>query len=193
VTVIGANETVITILTRDHGEMERIFAELQLSRGATGRGVRERRRELVDEVTVDLVRHSVGEEAEVYPRIKERVSAAGAERLVQQHAEAERTMKRLEGMSIDNPAFEGLLALLIDQVRTHVAEEETEMLPALRRMFSEPELIELGAKLEAVKRIAPLRPHPLAPDGPPADILIAPIASLFDRLRHALSHRTAIH
>ncbi|MFY7066141.1 hypothetical protein ACOQFV_09790 [Nocardiopsis changdeensis] len=36
---------------------------------------------------------------------------------------------------------------------------------------------------------APTRPHPGAPDTPPADRLLAPGAGLIDRMRDALSGR----
>lgn len=192
-TAIGANETVIAILTRDHGQVERIFADLELSRGASDPGARERRRDLVDELLIELVRHLVGEESAVYPMVAERICAAGAERLIHQHAEAKRTMKRLDGMSTENPAFELLLALLIDQVRTHIAEEEAEMLPAIRRMFSDKELSAVGSKVLAVKRIAPLRPHPMGLDSPPVARLMVPIEGLLDRLRRSLSWRGRRH
>jgi hemerythrin-like domain-containing protein len=181
--------SVITILVRDHDEVERIFAELDASLGATDDRVRHRRRDLVDRVITDIVRHTVAEESTVFPIVRERVSADGAERLVHQHAALERTMKRLDGMSVDNPAFDRLLSVLMDQVREHAADEEVEIFPELQRMLSPRELIELGAEVETAKRFAPTRPHPLAPDRPPADKLVGPIVGVWDRVRDAVSHR----
>jgi hemerythrin-like domain-containing protein len=186
---IDDDGSVITILARDHEEVERIFAELDASLGAADDGVRHNRRELVDRVIADLVRHAVAEESTVFPRVRERVSAEGAERLVQQHAALEKTMKRLDGMSVGNPAFERLLSVLMDQVREHVADEELEIFPELRRMLSPRELIEIGAEVEAAKMLAPTRPHPRAPDRPPADKLVGPMVGVWDRLRGAVSHR----
>lgn len=67
---------VIEILTHDHREVEAMFAELESLRGATGEAGRDRRKDLVDQVTIELVRHSVAEEAEVYPAVKDKVSDA---------------------------------------------------------------------------------------------------------------------
>src|SRR3954467_8832763 len=39
------------------------------------------------------------------------------------------------------------------------------------------------------KKTAPTRPHPSAPDKPPANKLLAPGGGLVDRVRHALSGR----
>lgn len=180
---------MITILVRDHEEVERRFAELNASLGSTDDRVRHRRRDLVDRVITDLVRHATAEESTVFPRVRERVSAEGAERLVHQHAAIEKTMKRLDGMSAGNPAFDRLVAVLMDQVREHVADEELEILPELRRMLSARELIELGAEVEAAKRSAPTRPHPLAPNRPPANKLVGPIIGRWDSVRDLVRHR----
>jgi len=75
------------------------------------------------------------------------------------------------------------------EIRQHVAEEENEMFPRMRGIFSHEELLEMGAKVQRVKKIAPTRPHPSAPDEPPGDKLLGPITGMFDRMRDALSHR----
>ncbi|MCV2487826.1 hemerythrin domain-containing protein [Geodermatophilus sp. YIM 151500] len=180
---------VIEVLTHDHREVERMFAELDALRGATGETERRRRKDLVDQVTIELVRHSVAEEAEVYPAVKDKVSAEEAERAKHEHAEAEKTMKRLESLDPDDASFDAELATLMQEIREHVAEEEGQMFPHMRQVFSRQELVELGAKVESVKKIAPTRPHPSAPDEPPGDKLLGPVAGLFDRLRDAVSRR----
>ena len=85
--------------------------------------------------------------------------------------------------------FDKQLALLMKEVREQVAEEEGQLFPQLRSVFTVEELLELGAKVERVKSMAPTRPYPSAPDRPPGDKLLGPIAGLFDRMRDALSHR----
>jgi hemerythrin superfamily protein len=180
---------VIEILTHDHDEVEQMFTELEGLRGATDASSLERRKDLVDQATIELVRHSVAEEAEVYPRVKDRVSAAEAERAKREHAEAEETMKRMESLDADDPAFDQQLASLMREVREHVREEEGEMFPQMRSIFSADELLEMGAKVERVKKMAPTRPHPSAPDQPPGDKVMGPVTGLFDRLRDAMTNR----
>ena len=63
------------------------------------------------------------------------------------------------------------------------------MFPHMREVFSQEELVELGARVEAVKKIAPTRPHPSVPDEPPGDKLLGPVAGLLDRMRDAVSKR----
>jgi hemerythrin superfamily protein len=180
---------VIDVLTHDHREVEQMFAELEGLGGASGDAQAQRRKDLVDQVTIELVRHSVAEEAEVYPRVKERVSDAEAERAKHEHAEAEQTMKRLEKLQPDDPNFATELATLMQEVRQHVAEEEGEMFPHMREIFTPEELTEMGAKVESVKKMAPTRPHPTAPDEPPGDKILGPVTGLLDRMRDAVTKR----
>jgi len=187
--VSDAQRDVIEVLMHDHREVESMFAELESLRGAATDSDRSRRKDLVEQVTIELVRHSVAEEAEVYPAVKEKVSAEEAERAKQEHAEAEETMKRLEKLKPEDASFDAELATLMREIREHVAEEEGEMFPHMRKVFSHDELRELGSKVEAVKKIAPTRPHPSAPDEPPGDKMLGPVVGLFDRMRDAVTRR----
>lgn len=180
---------VIEILTEDHRAVERMFAELEGIDASGGEAARARRKDLADQAVIELVKHTVAEEAEVYPAVKSKVSAQEAERAKHEHAEAEETMKRLEGLGPDDARFDAELALLMHEIREHVQEEETEIFPHMRSIFSPEELVDLGRKVESVKKLAPTRPHPSAPDEPPADKLLGPVLGLLDRMRDAVSRR----
>lgn len=178
---------VIEVLMHDHREVEQMFAELEGLDNTSDNA--QRRRDLVDKVIIELVRHSVAEEAEVYPAVREKVSAEEAERAKHEHAEAEETMKKLDGLSADDPDFEAQLVLLMREVREHVKEEENEMFPHMREIFTPDELVDLGRKVERTKKLAPTRPHPSAPDEPPANKLVGPATGLLDRMRDAITRR----
>lgn len=181
--------SVIDILKQDHREVESMFAELERTRGETGEAAEKRRKDLVDQAIIELVRHSVAEEAEVYPRVKEKVSDSEAEHAKHEHAEAEETMNKLDKLQPSDPPYELLLDELIKEVREHVAEEEGQIFPDMQRVFTADELEKMGAKVESVKKMAPTRPHPSAPDQPPGDKLLGPVAGVFDRMRDAVSKR----
>ncbi len=44
-------------------------------------------------------------------------------------------------------------------------------------------------KVASIKQMAPTRPHPAAPDSPPADKILGPAAGLLDRMRDAVTRR----
>ncbi|MFE0588534.1 hemerythrin domain-containing protein [Micromonospora echinospora] len=181
-----AGRDVIDVLTADHREVEALFVELESRQGTP-----EHRRQLVDVVIAELVRHSVAEEAYVYPAARKALPDGDqvADHEISEHADAERTMKDLESVDPSDPRFDQLLTHLTSTIRHHVQEEETDLFPRLRAACAHEELVELADKVTAAKRIAPTRPHPAAPDHPPANKLLAPGAGLVDRLRDAISGR----
>src|SRR3954463_14030890 len=85
---------VIEVLEHDHREVEEMFKELEQLRGASSEEDVERRKELTDDVTIELVRHSVAEEVLVYPQVEDKVSAEEADHAREEHAEAEETLHR---------------------------------------------------------------------------------------------------
>ncbi|MFC4534666.1 hemerythrin domain-containing protein [Sphaerisporangium dianthi] len=179
---------VITVLTTDHREVEEAFAELERLRGT---GDDDRRRELTESVITELVRHSVAEEAYLYPAARAFIPDGDrlADREIAGHAQAERLMKELEKAEVSDPAFEGLLDDLITTVREHMRDEEANLFPELVRYADAEELHSLGKKITMMKKIAPTRPHPAAPDRPPANKLLAPGAGLVDRIHDLLTGR----
>jgi hemerythrin superfamily protein len=180
---------VVDLLSADHREFDRIFRELEGLAGREGEDALRRKRELVDEVTIGLVKHSVAEETQVYPRVEKKIDKEEANHAKHEHAEAEKTMKRLERMKPDDLAFDSAVAELIHEIRHHVEEEEGRMFTELRASFSRDELMEMAEKVEAVKKIAPTRAHPLTPNEPGVRLVVGPVASLLDHLRDAVSGR----
>jgi hemerythrin-like domain-containing protein len=184
-----AQQDVVDVLTADHREFDRIFTQLEGLLGRSDPESLRRKRELVDEVTIGLVKHSVAEETQVYPRVEKQVDKDEAEHAKEEHAEAEETMKRLERMDPEDPEFDAVVAELIREIRHHVQEEESRMFTELRASFSRDELVDMAEKVEAVKKIAPTRAHPMTPNEPGIRLAVGPVASLLDHLRDAVSGR----
>ncbi|MBT2365615.1 hemerythrin domain-containing protein [Streptomyces sp. ISL-10] len=179
-------QDVVAELVSDHREVEELFTKIEeLPSGDS------RRKRYADRVTMELVRHSVAEEAYLYPAVRKHVPGGGdlADRELADHAAAERIMKDLEGCQADDSAFDMQIAKLMSEIRTHVTDEETKLFPRLREACSTEMLNDLGDKVRQAKKSAPTRPHPSAPDKPPANKLLAPGVGLVDRMRDALSGR----
>ncbi|MFG3578789.1 hemerythrin domain-containing protein [Micromonospora chersina] len=185
-TDVQTERDVVDVLMTDHREVEAIFVELESRQGTP-----EHRRQLADVVIAELVRHSVAEEAYVYPAARKALPDGDqlAEHEISEHADAERTMKELESLDPSEPRFDELLTKLTATIRHHVQEEENDLFPRLRAACAREELVELAGKVQAAKKLAPTRPHPAAPDHPPANKLLAPGTGLVDRMRDALSGR----
>ncbi|MCC9305895.1 hemerythrin domain-containing protein [Kitasatospora sp. RB6PN24] len=183
---MGHKGNVIAELTSDHREVEGMFERIQ----ALEPGDRQRR-ELADEFTIELVRHAVAEEQYLYPAVRKYVANGDrlADKEIQDHATVEKLLKKLEGSKVEDPAFDALVTQVIHEVTGHVADEEQNLFPALAAGCSATELNELGDKVRTAKKLAPTRPHPSAPDRPPANKLLAPGAGLVDRARDMVTGR----
>lgn len=180
------SEDLISVIVSDHRAVEQVFVELESSQGTP-----EHRRQLADHVITELVRHSVAEEQHMYPAARKALPNGDevVDHELEEHAEAEQVMKDLEGLDPRDPKFEQLLGALIKDIRHHIKDEEEDLLPQLARLCSAEELRELGHKVLQAKKTAPTRPHPAAPDKPPANLLLDPGAGLIDKMRDALSGR----
>ncbi|MDK1472851.1 hemerythrin domain-containing protein [Streptomyces sp. 549] len=183
---MGHGGNVIDELTTDHREVEELFGRIDSLPLADAR-----RKTLVEQVTIELVRHSIAEEAYVYPAVREYLpdGDAIADKEIKEHATAEQLMKDLEGTEPGEPEFERLVSALTAEIRSHVADEEQNLFPRLRATAGEEKLDELGDQVRRAKSAAPTRPHPSAPDTPPANKLLAPGVGFVDRLRDAITGR----
>jgi hemerythrin-like domain-containing protein len=180
----ASHQDIIDDIMTDHREVEAAFTEIEKGGGG-------RKHDLVEHVIAELVRHSVAEEQYLYP-LARRVLPDGdelADHELEEHAEAEQMMKSLEQTDPEDPEFDELTRKLIDAIRHHVDDEEKDLLPKLRQACDAAELRELGEKFERSKKVAPTRPHPAAPDHPPANKILGPGVGLVDRIRDALSGR----
>jgi hemerythrin-like domain-containing protein len=178
---------MVEILKHDHREVEAMFRGLETMRGAQAGKAK---KQLVAKATIELVRHSAVEEMYLYPAARKVLPDGDglADEEIAEHAEAERLMKDLEDMPLGTD-YDAKLDKLMAAVRGHIKEEEQVLFVALSKACSPEELSDLGEKISAAKKLAPTRPHPDAPDTPPANMLAGPALGLVDRVRDAMSGR----
>ncbi|THA36143.1 hemerythrin domain-containing protein [Streptomyces sp. A1277] len=183
---MGHGGNVIAELTTDHREVDELFAKIEAQPVGD-----EQRRKLADELTIELVRHSVAEEMHLYPAVRRFVDDGDdmADKELADHAQVEQHLKDLEGLPADDPQFDHLVAKLKLEVSEHVRDEEGRLFPLLAAACSPEALDELGEKVRAAKKTAPTRPHPSAPDTPPGNKILGPGAGLVDRARDLLTGR----
>ncbi|MGH8980979.1 MAG: hemerythrin domain-containing protein [Acidimicrobiales bacterium] len=174
-----APDDLVELLTEDHKLVEQRLGELG-SAGSSTRG------ELFWKLTNDLVRHEVAEELVVYPRLRELPGGdAVADARIGEQSEAEQQLAKMEKMDAEAPEFVHELATLKAAVLTHAKAEEDTAFSMLRSGVPPEELIVLGARYTKAKDAAPTHPHPHAPDTPPGNVVLGPVAALLDRVRDA--------
>jgi hemerythrin-like domain-containing protein len=176
---------VIELLEHDHREVEEMFTQFEQATDA------KERRVIADKIIIELVRHSEAEEQAVYPLARRHIDNGDQiiEHEIEEHSQAERIMKELDGMDPGDPQFGVLMQQLRTAIKEHISEEENEMFPKFRAAVDQSELDKLGDTVKALKKILPTHPHPMAPDHPPFNALLAPGAALVDRARDLLTGR----
>ncbi|MEU4221345.1 hemerythrin domain-containing protein [Actinoplanes sp. NPDC026623] len=136
-------QDAVTLIKNDHRLMERLFARLKAGTGD--------RRELVTEIEARLSAHARAEEAEVYPVIaKAAAEKDDVEHGADEHLEAEHKLRKVRNL-IDSPHFDLAVEEFVAAVDHHVREEESELLPALRKATDEQTLERLGAAFERAR------------------------------------------
>jgi hemerythrin superfamily protein len=176
---------VVDLLTTDHHEVLDLLGEIKASSSG------EDRREKMDVVIAELVRHSVAEEMYVYPVMQKHLpnGKEAVEHDTAEHKELERTMTTLEGLDGNAAGFDEALGKLEAVLKDHVSDEENEHFPALRASVSHDELVKLAQQVETAKKLAPTRPHPNAPNNELFHKLAGPGVGMIDRLRDRLTGR----
>ena len=156
----------IALLKADHNEVEKLFKRFE----ELGPRAKKTKADIADKVIEALSQHASIEEQILYPFVRERLP--DEEELVlealEEHHVAKWVLSELDGMTPDDERFDAKFTVLAESVRHHVKEEEGELFPKLREGFTKTELDELGAALAGAKDTAPTKPHPRAPDEPPA-------------------------
>lgn len=175
----------IDLIKQDHRHVEGLFERFEQSNDEDGK------RELVEEMIHELSIHAAIEEEVFYPSVREALPTG--DQLVQEslheHQEAKQLLSDLDGMDADDPNFDAKVTDLIQDVRHHVEEEENEILPGLQQRLDAQLLEDMGNELADAKGRAPTRPHPKAPDTPPANKVTGPAAALVDRIRDRIQDR----
>lgn len=175
----------IKFLTRQHREVEALFAEYER---APQRG-----RELFGRIERAIVPHAIIEEQLLYPMIRERVANGErlAEHAIHEHADVEDWLNRISALIDENAPFELSMQKVIRAVREHVREEEDApgLFSLLRATMTQRELQTLGRSLQVAWEMTPTRAHPMAPDRPPANLLLGLPLAAIDRVRDRISGR----
>ncbi|WP_052422303.1 hemerythrin domain-containing protein [Nonomuraea candida] len=140
---------VITLITKDHRVVEGLFERLKKKEGD--------QRATVAELHALLIAHARAEEDRVYPGID-------AHHSVEEHKEAEVLLDSLVRAEPGTAEFAKALDALIESINHHVEEEETKLLPALKKSADAKELERLGTLFQQ-RRAEELRALSGGPSG----------------------------
>ncbi|WNE99593.1 hemerythrin domain-containing protein [Streptomyces luomodiensis] len=178
---------VVDVLTADHRAVRALFEGYRTATEP------ELRRQLVDRITVEVVRHSVAEEAHLYPTVRKALPNGDriADEEIEELTEAERILSDLDAVDPRDRRFDPLVRDLMDVVSMHIRGEEDLVFPELRERLTPEERMALGLRVSeataAARGVAPVSEpvrEPISPEGP------GPGRTLADRVREQLTGRT---
>jgi hemerythrin-like domain-containing protein len=175
----------ITMLRDDHRTVEKLFKRFE---DAGPRAFVEKRK-IVDRIIEELSVHAAVEEQLFYPATRATVPAVEEVALesLEEHHVVKWLLSELEDMDPEDERFSAKVTVLIESVRHHVREEESEYFREVRSELGSKALNELGEALANARETAPTRPHPRLPDTPPGNILGGMTVGLIDRVVNILS------
>lgn len=131
------------------------------------------------EVVTELVGHEVAEEQVVYPIIRRAPGGdQEADTRIAEQAKAEEILADMEKMDPSSTEFATRFISLRQAVLAHASSEEASTFPLLREMEDAESRVALGGRYEHTKSKAPTHPHPHAPDTPPGNVILGPVAAL---------------
>lgn len=175
----------ITLLKDDHRSLERLFKRFEQA----GDRAFVEKRALVDRIIEELSRHAAIEEQLFYPVARATVPDTDDITLesLEEHHIVKWVLSELERMDPTDERFDAKVTVLIENVRHHVEEEETEFFPKVRDELGRNALGDLGDTMAKFKEVAPTHPHPTSPDTPPGNLVTGAAAGVVDHVTDTIS------
>ena len=144
-------QDAVELIRSDHRTVEKLFSEFE----QTDERAYKTKQGLVERITKELEVHATIEEETFYPAVQAKARKDGKELIdeaVEEHHLVRVTLGELAGLSPEDDAFDAKVQVLIENVRHHVEEEESEMLPQAEKLLGQDELARLGEEMLARKR-----------------------------------------
>jgi hemerythrin-like domain-containing protein len=146
----------IVMLKDDHREIRKVFTAFEKA----GERATKTKQDLVDRMIELLTVHTYLENEVMYPRVRELLPELEDDVLesYEEHHVADVLVSELAAMTPSNERFTAKTTVLIESVRHHMAEEESEWFPQVREGLGRKVLQELGAQMQEARKKAPTRP-----------------------------------
>ena len=170
----------ITLLKDDHAAVEKLFKQYE----KLGDRALKSKQKTVSGIIKALSVHAAIEEQVFYPAVRKEVEGANDDVLeaIEEHHIVKWELSELEKLAPDDETYDAKVAVLMENVRHHLEEEESELFPEVRKSLGRKALNEIGEALETSRKLAPTSPHPRSPSTPPGNLVAAPVAKVVDKL-----------
>lgn len=170
---------VIRILLEQHAQIRELLEQVRISGGAE-------RAESFAELRALIAVHETAEQIVLRPGTDHVVDKDVADARNREEVEATTLLADLEKLAVDSPEFVAEFALFERAVIDHAEAEEDAEFPQILVECTPEQRVRMGRRLAAVEHVAPTHPHTSVAGHPAATVMVAPIASIVDRVRDVL-------
>jgi hemerythrin-like domain-containing protein len=171
----------LTLVRQDHRKLEALLERCE----RLDEDDKEERAVLLGQLQATLRHHIDQEESILYPIYRERSRRAGVDQAlldqaIEQHRLIERLSRGLTDGEPDDDTVAARLALLGEQVRTHLNTESSVLLTAVEDLIDDDALLELGRRMEQRDRVIEARRElaAMVPGGPRGRRIAAALGGL---------------
>ncbi|HVR64775.1 MAG TPA: hemerythrin domain-containing protein [Polyangia bacterium] len=133
----------VDMLESQHREVEDLFERLEKAEDGS-----DEKEDYFDQLADNLAIHAAIEEHQFYPAVKHRRTEDILLESLEEHLAVKRVLADLLDTDIGDPTFNAKIKLLKETVAHHVKEEESDLFPKVKKLFSEDELEALGEDME---------------------------------------------
>lgn len=175
----------LKLLKDDHKTIEELFKRFE----KTGDRAHAAKRQIADRLVEELSVHAAIEEQLLYPVVRATIPDAETEALeaLEEHHVVKWLLYEIEMTDPADERFDAKMSVLMEMVRHHVKEEESELFPKVREELGRTLLAELGDEMDKARRLAPTKPHPRSSDAPPGNLVMGAAAGVADRISDTVS------
>ncbi|MBW4661502.1 MAG: hemerythrin domain-containing protein [Drouetiella hepatica Uher 2000/2452] len=133
------------VIRADHAKVSVLFAEIEGSNNP------QKTREYFGQLYKDLSAHSEAEEHVVYPAVRPFYGEDNTQELYSEQAEMKEMLDKIKAMDVSSSGFKDAVKLLKESVLDHVRQEESTMLAAIGKNFSDEQSQQLSTEFKAAK------------------------------------------
>lgn len=182
----------LTFLRQDHKSvlgMLEVLADAPRDAGAQSSGLQT----MVENLVIAESQHEAIEEQLFWPAVRAALDDGDelADKAIEQEQAGKHLLQRLEDAEPGEADYHDALSEFVKAGREHIAFEQEVVWPRFEAAVNRDELLKLGERLEAAKKIAPTRPHPDTPPSPAVLKTMGMATAVVDHVRDAASGRSA--
>ncbi|KAI8471727.1 MAG: hypothetical protein J3K34DRAFT_416077 [Monoraphidium minutum] len=187
--LFSPQKSVADLIRADHNKARELYEQYQMPYTTA-----DQKQILAYSIIREVSMHSAAEEVIVYPAMRQHMGDCAPDHLLKEHQTLKEELSWLSSHKIHDTNYDARMQTMMEDLVAHMREEEDDLLPrfAATEGVTAETMTNLARWFEAVKRVAPTRPHPVAPNKPAAANLVtcamaAPLDYALDMIRFRLA------